>query len=83
MNLAIEWRALDDIEWNSGVLVDGLNGNLAIKTPEGYVTMDRNGTTRISPNMSNWEGNYILDKNNPVLRITPNIVTYVVEIREV
>lgn len=82
MNQNIQWRVLGDTNWNNGTLVDGLNNNLAIKVIGGYITMDRMGITRISASMGAWEGNYILDKNNPILRITPNIVTYIVEIHE-
>jgi hypothetical protein len=83
MNQPIQYRAIGGSTWSVGTLVDGLNGNLAIQVAGGYVTMDRNGSTRVSATMGDWEGSYRLGTDAPVLRITPNVVTYVLEIKEV
>lgn len=84
MNQPIKWRALGSTTWNddNAVLVDGLSGNLAINTDKGYVTTDRNGSNRYSPTMSAWEGNYELDDKLPLVHITPQVVTYALEIQE-
>jgi hypothetical protein len=82
MNQPIQWRQLGALLWSNGTLVDGLNGNLAIQVAGGYLTMDRNGETRVSATIGAWEGNYVLGSDAPVLRIQPNIVTYVLEIHE-
>ena len=86
MNQPCKWRHIDELNWHdetSAVLVDGLSPDeLAIKTDNGYVTMDRDGNTRYSPNMGPWEGSYKLDSDLPILRITPNVVTYCLEVAE-
>ena len=83
MHQPITWRPLGAPDWKAGTLVDGLDrGSYAIAVEGGFVTMDRNGTTRVSPAMGAWEGRYVLASDAPVLRITPNVVTYVVELRE-
>jgi hypothetical protein len=86
MNQPIKWRPLGTTVWRNtddAVLVDGLSqGLLAIKTSNGYVTTDRDGSNRYEPNMGAWEGSYSLDMGLPILHITPNVVSYVLEIAE-
>lgn len=85
MNQAIQWRVLGATTWNDGTLVDGLNGNLAVQLTSAptYLTQDRNGSTRTTATtIGAWEGNFKLGTDAPVLRITPNVVTYAIEIHE-
>lgn len=84
MNQPIKYRKLGDTSWlTDGTLVDGLNGNLAIKKDDGtYVTQDRNGDLRSSTTIGAWEGSFQLMNNVNALKSTPNVVTYVVEICE-
>jgi hypothetical protein len=82
MQQPIQWRQLGESNWHDGTLVDGLDGDVAIQVAGGYLTMDRNGTTRVEPTIGAWEGHYVLRDDAPLLQITPNVVTYVLEIHE-
>lgn len=86
MDQAIRWRQLGEQKWTPGRLVDGTDAGLyAIQltdNPKTYLTTDRNGTTRPSPNLGPWEGRYELSTSTPTVKIKPSIVTYVLEIVE-
>lgn len=84
MQQPIRWRPLGASAWvnDDAVLVDGIEGNVAVRTNKGFLSMDRNGTTKYAPSLGRWEGRFRLDGQLPVLRITPEVVTYVIEIAE-
>lgn len=84
MNQPIRWRPVGATAWvnDDATLIDGIGGNLAIRTNKGFVSMDRNGSTKYESSMGHWEGNFRLDANLPIVRITPSVVTYVLEVSE-
>lgn len=86
MHQPIQWRKIGEQAWMRGVLVDGLDGLLAVElteAPKTYLTTDRNGTTRASQTIGPWEGRYEVSTSTPTMRIKPNLVAYVYEIKEV
>lgn len=87
MNQAIVYRLLGSTIWLPGTLVQGLDSSHYAIIDGGvnkgkYVSMDRNGSLKYADTMGPWEGNYSLGTDINVLRITPNVVTYLIEIQE-